>query len=366
VRADVLILGAGGIGCAIAWRLRQRGLSVTLVDRGPPGGEASSAAAGILAPQAEAKGPGPLLELAMASRALYPALRDELRALTGVDVAYRTDGTLVLALDEEEDEALRARQAWQRAAGLEVERLTAADLREREPALGPAVSALRFAGDHQVDNRLLVAALQQAAAQAGVQFRCAQARRILSDGTRATGADLDGERVEAGQVILACGSWSSLLEGCGLAPGAVHPVRGQMIELETRPPPLRHVVFGDHGYLVPRADGRVLCGSTEEHVGWQKEVTAAGLARLGARAARLCPTLSDARVARSWAGFRPGTPDGLPLLGPTPLAGLHLATGHHRNGILLLPITAGALAAVVTGAAPPVELRAFSPSRLAG
>ncbi len=368
MRTDCLILGGGIIGCAVALELRARKVEVTVVERGPIAGEASSAAAGILAPQAEAGGPGPLLELARASRALYPAWAESLRAATGIDIAYRTDGALVVALHEHELDLLRARQAWQTAAGLQVERLSAAEVRALEPALGETHGALRFAGDHQVDNRRLARAVEQAAAQAGVRFVSAQARRVLHDGARVTGADLDGTPQVAGQVVLACGSWSALLDGAGLPAQAVVPIRGQMIELETRPPPLRHVVFGDDGYLVPRADGRVLCGSTEEHAGFRKEVTPAGLERLARRVARLCPALGEARVARSWSGLRPGTADGLPLLGPTALVGLHLATGHFRNGILLAPITARLIASIVTGertaAGLGIDLAPFSVARL--
>jgi glycine oxidase len=177
-----------------------------------------------------------------------------------------------------------------------------------------------------------------------------------------TGVELDGGTRPAAHVVLACGSWSALVDGVGLPARAVAPVRGQMIELETRPTPLRHVIFGDGGYLVPRRDGRVLCGSTEEHT-WDKQVTPAGLERLVGRVRRLCPALAEAPIARSWSGLRPGTPDGLPILGPSPLAGLHLATGHYRNGILLLPITTEVVVASVTGAAPPVPLAPFSPAR---
>ena len=364
---DCLVLGAGVIGCAVAWRLRQTGLSVSVIDRGAPGAEASSAAGGILAPQVEAHGPGPLFTLLRESRLRFPAWAEELRARTGIDVGYRTDGTVALAFDEHEVEELRARVAWQAAAGLAVEPLEAGALRAREPHLAPALSAARFPDDHQVDTRPFVEAIAQAAARAGVRFLRGQVRRVLTDGTRALGADVDGARLSAGHVVIAGGAWSSLVDGCGLSPSAVVPVRGQVIEVRARPPLFDHVVFADGGYLVPRADGRVLCGSTEERVGFVKEVTPAGLERLGARIARVCPALADAPPEppwpRSWAGLRPGTRDGLPYLGSTPLAGLTLATGHYRNGILLTPITAASVTAIVTGAPPPLDLQPFSPMR---
>jgi len=363
MRTDCLILGGGLIGCAVALRLRQRGLSVVVVDRGPPGGEASGAAAGILAPRAEAESTGPFFDLALRSLSLHPGFALELRDLTGLDVAYRSDGTLLLAFDETEEEALATRHTWLRKAGHASEWLPASHVRALEPALAPCRAGVRLPDDHQVDAQLLVRAVITAAAQAGVGFRTADARRLLSDGTRVSGADLDGEIFRALEVVVAGGSWSSLIDGVGLPPRAVQPVRGQMLELETRPPPFRHVVFADGGYAVPRLDGRVLVGSTVERVGWKKEVTSDGLRCLTGRASRICPALGEARVLRSWAGFRPATSDGLPYLGPSPLAGLSLATGHYRNGVLLAPVTADLLSATVTGAPPLVELAPFSPQR---
>jgi glycine oxidase len=360
--ADVLILGGGVIGCLSALRLAQRGLDVTLVERAQPGAEASGAAAGMLAPQVEAKARGPFLELALHSRSLWPALVEELRA-TGIDVGYRADGTLALALDEDELAHLDARAAWQRAAGLPVEKLSAPEVRALEPELAQALGALRFAGDHQVEPARLMRALEVAAARAGVHFVTAEARRVLHDGARVTGVATDGERYQAAHVIVACGPWSSLLDGAGLPPRAVTPLRGQLVELELRPPPLGHVVFAAGGYLVPRADGRVVVGSTEEEAGFRKQVTAHGLEQLCARARRVCPALAGRPVERAWSGLRPRTADGLPYLGATAIAGLSVATGHVRNGILLAPVTAEIMCALVTGSAPPVDVAPFSPLR---
>jgi glycine oxidase len=361
---DVLILGGGVIGLGAALALHERGVRVAVVERGTPGAEASSAAGGILAPQCEAHGPGPMLELCLRSRAAWPAYAAALEARTGIDVAYRDEGTLAVALDEAQAEKLVERLAWQRAAGLRCQVLEPASARELEPRLGDCVLAAHFPGDHQVDNLRVVRALAQAVAQAGVPIVRAEARRVLHQGGRVAGVELDGEIARAAEVVLACGSWSTLVPGAGLPPSAVVPVRGQMIEFELQAAPLRHVIFGDDGYLVPRKDGRVLCGSTEEHAGWVKEVTPAGLERLRARAARLCPPLGTRPIARSWSGLRPGTPDGLPLLGPSPIAGLHLATGHYRNGILLLPLTAEIVAASVTGATAPLSIAPYSAARL--
>jgi len=364
--ADVLILGGGVIGCLSALRLAQRGLDVALVERAQPGAEASGAAAGILAPQAEAGGPGPFLDLTLHSRALWPALVEELGA-TGIDVGWRAGGTLAVALDEAELAHLDARAAWQRAAGLAVEKLSAAETRALEPQLAPLAGALRFAGDHQVEPARLMRALEVAAARAGVRFIAGEARRVLHDGARVTGALVDqggdGARLDAAHVIVACGPWSSLVDGAGLPARAVTPLRGQLIEIELRPPPLAHVIFADGGYLVPRADGRVVVGSTEEDAGFRKEVTAEGLERLCARARRVCPPLAGRPVARAWSGLRPRSADGLPYLGATAIAGLLVTAGHHRNGILLAPVTAEIACALVTNAPPPLDLAPFSPLR---
>jgi glycine oxidase len=379
--SDVVIIGAGVMGCAVAWRLRQRGLSVTLIERGIPGAEASSAAAGILAPQAEAEGPGPFLELALASRALYPAWVEDLRAATGIDVGYRTEGTLVIAgAGRTEADAelgrLKERRAWQQRAGLRVALLDTAAVREVEPALAPCAGALHFPDDHQVEAPLLARALSQAAAQAGARFVTAHVQRVRHDTARVLGVSVEGEELSCGQVVIAAGSWSALVEGGAVPSQAVRPMRGQMLELDTRPPLLRHTIFGalagpagPSGYLVPRRDGRIVAGSTMELVGFRKEVTVAGLRRLLTLAEGLCPPLAEAEVRRTWAGFRPYTADGLPLLGATSIAGLHLCTGHHRNGILLCPISAEAISRCILGVwapgVPPVELAPFSVSRLA-
>jgi glycine oxidase len=377
--SDVIIIGAGVMGCAVAWRLVREGLSVTLVERGIPGAEASSAAAGILAPQAEADGPGPFLDLALKSRALYPAFVERLQAETGIDVGYRREGTLSLCGagaspedTEAQKERLLSRMRWQARAGLRVSFLEPAEVQRLEPALCPGAGALHFPDDHQVEAPLLCRALSQAAAAGGARFVSAHVQRVRHEGGRVIGVDVEGERLHAGHVLIAAGSWSALLDVPEALPHqAVRPMRGQMLELDTRPPLLRHVVFGHvgrdvSGYLVPRRDGRLIAGSTMELVGFRKEVTVSGLRRLLALTEGLCPALSGAEVRRTWAGFRPATPDGLPLLGGTPVRGLSLCTGHFRNGILLCPVSAEAIASLITGAPPPMDLAPFSVARLLG
>ncbi|HET9450994.1 MAG TPA: glycine oxidase ThiO, partial [Aggregicoccus sp.] len=358
--SEVIIIGGGVMGCGIALRLCQAGARVTVLERSIPGAEASSAAAGILAPQMESEGPGPFLELCLRSRGLYPAFAAELLELTGVDIAYLPSGVLQTAFDEDRAHHLEATVAWQRAMGLRAELLSGEEARKLEPALSAEVfAAAHFPDDHQVDNRLLVRALTMAAARVGARFRSGYVRGVLEEQGRVVGVDVDGEALRADAVVVAAGSWSGLVQGLPLDPRVVRPLRGQMLQLQTRLPLMRRILVSPEGYLVPRADGRVIAGSTMEFAGFDKQVTAEGLARILALALRLCPELGKATVDSSWAGFRPYTEDHLPLLGPGPLPGLFLATGHFRNGILLTPITARLVAQSVLGEKPSVDLTPF-------
>ncbi len=358
---DVIVVGGGLMGCAIALRLRQAGASVTVLERSIPGAEASSAAGGILAPQKEAEGPGPLLDLGLRSRALYPALADELRELSGLDIQYRPSGLLHVAFTEDALHDLGATVAWQKARGLRADLLDVAEARELEPAISPsALGAIHFPDDHQVDNRLLVRAMSIAAARAGAEFRTGYVRSVVSQEERVVGVDLDGEPLSAGAVVIAAGSWSGLVRGAQIDPQTVRPARGQMIELQTRVPLFDRVLFSSRkGYLVPRRDGRILAGSTLEFAGFEKDVTAAGVSRILATALELCPGLGEVRITDFWAGLRPYTDDHLPFIGPGPLPGLFLATGHYRNGILLTPITARLVAESVLGQKPTMDLTPF-------
>jgi glycine oxidase len=366
--SDVAIIGGGIMGSAVALRLAQRGIGVTVIERGIPGAEASSAAAGILGPQMEAEGPGALLELGLKSRALYPALAAELRDLTGIDVGYDRSGVLAVAFDEAGEAVLSARRAWQLGRGLRVDSLSGEAAREREPALGPAVrAALAFTDDAQVVARELARAFSQAAAGAGAQFLTGRyVRRVVVEGGAVVGVELDGDTLSAGVVVVAAGSWSGLVEGAGVPAAVVRPARGQLVSIETRPPLFRHVVSAPGGYLVPRRDGTVLAGSTVEMAGFRKEVTVGGLAAILTLARTLIPALADAPVTASWSNFRPFTEDHLPVLGATAVRGLVLATGHFRNGILLAPITAWAIAELIATGKSPIDLTPFAIERFAG
>jgi glycine oxidase len=363
----VAVIGGGIMGSAVALRLAQRGIGVTVIERGIPGAEASSAAAGILGPQMEAAGPGPLLELGLKSRALYPALAAELRELTGIDVGYDRSGVLMVAFDEAGEATLSSRRAWQLARGLRVESLSSEAARAREPALSPSVrAALAFIDDAQVVARDLARAFSQAAAVAGARFLTGRyVRRVMIENGAAVGVELDGETLPAGVVVVAAGSWSGLVEGAGVPSAVVRPARGQLVSIETRPPLFRHVVAAPGGYLVPRRDGTVLAGSTLEMAGFRKEVTVGGLAGILGLAKTVFPALADAPVTGSWSNFRPFTEDHLPVLGATAVRGLVLATGHFRNGILLAPITAQAIADLIATGSAPVDLAPFSIDRFA-
>lgn len=366
MRADVVVIGAGVQGSSVALRLAQAGRSVVVLERAVPGAEASSAAGGILSPGVEAVEPGPFYALCRASLARYRGFVDDVEGLSGMAVGLRWPGTLEVALDDDHAKILAGRAEKLLRHGLPVEVLDDAAARRLEPALSPETrGALFFPDEGSVDPRLLARAAYVAAARAGASFLTGQVRRIVVEGGRAAAVEHESGRIEAGAVVLAAGSWSLQVEGHGLPPGSVRPVRGQIALLDTRPPLLSRVVFSGHGYVVPRADGRVLCGSTMEEVGFEKAVTAAGLRHVLDVAMGISPALGRAPVVETWSNFRPASPDGEPILGPGTVPGLHYATGHTRNGILLAPVTADAVSAAVLGRPPPVDLAPFSPARLA-
>jgi glycine oxidase len=307
-----------------------------------------------------------LLDFGLRSRALYPAFAAELRELSGIDIGHARSGLLELGFDDADQEALVARRAWQLARGLRADILTADELRGLEPRLGPGVRmGLRYPDEGHVHARALARALSQAAAVVGAKFiQGRYVRRVLTAGGRATGVELDGETLSADVVVLCAGSWSSLVEGGQVPAPVVRPARGQMVAIETRPPFFRHVLVAHkRGYLVPRIDGIALAGSTLEMVGFRKEVTVAGLHDILALARTIVPDLGEAPVVETWANFRPLSPDGLPIIGKTPVQGLLVATGHHRYGILLTPITAQAITDLVTTGTSSIELWPFAVTR---
>jgi glycine oxidase len=362
---NVLIVGGGIMGLSVAVDLAKSGVKVTVLERSIPGAEASSAAAGMLAPQLEMKAPGPYLDLCLRSRGLYPAWAKDLEERSGVDVAYVESGSLSVAFNETEVHDLDGQVAWQRASGLRADFLTGAELKKLEPKLSDKILAgAHHPDDHQVDPMKLLRALSIAAARAGAVFRTGYVRSLVEENGRIIGADVDGERLTADLVVLAAGSWSGLVAGARVDPRVVKPAKGQMVGLELRQPPTRCFIKSMTGYVVPRQDGRVIAGSTMELVGYDKGVTAKGVAKILQAAMDMVPELEDATVTSTWAGLRPWSQDGLPLLGEGPVPGLLLATGHFRNGILLAPITAKVIGQLVRNEKVSVDLKPFRSERL--
>jgi glycine oxidase len=351
--ADVAVIGGGVIGLAVAWRARRRGLDVALLERAPTVGRGASwAAAGMLAPVAEADvQERRLLELNLESARRWPAFADELRDLTGIDVGYRTSGTLLVARDRDEAEHVEREHAVRVRLGLGVERLLATAARRIEPGLAPGLRlAVRLPDDHSVEPARVVAALTEACTRAGVRIHA--------------GVEVDDvAQVDADRVVIAAGAWSG-----ALGPGApVRPVKGQALRLRDPAGPglCTHVLRFEGGYLVPRDDGRYYLGATMEERGFDTAVTALGLYELLREAAEVLPGVLELDVEESFAGLRPGTPDNAPILGTDPAdPRVVWATGHFRHGVLLAPVTADLVAAELCGEAGAIPT-AFRPGRFA-
>jgi glycine oxidase len=339
---------------------------VLVVERRRVGAEASSAAAGMIAPQVETAAESPLLELALRARdhlvSLAPALEDE----TGIRVELSAEGVIEAAFTEDEERALDERLTWQRARGLAVERLSPQDLRDAEPNINAGVRrGLFFPGDRSIDNVRLTRALAASAVARGASLLCGRPVTGLlreDESGPVAGVHAGPETFRAPVVINAAGAWAGLLPG-DAQPPPVEPVRGQIVAFELSPPLLRHVVCSARGYLVPRSDGRVLAGSTAERAGFDKSVTAAGLRTVLDTALQIAPALADVRVADAWAGLRPGTPDGLPVIGPGHAPGLFHAAGLFRNGILMGPLVGELAATLVQGRRPDLDLAPFALGR---
>jgi glycine oxidase len=341
---DVAVVGGGVIGLSVAWRARARGLSVVVLDRGDLGAGTTRVAAGMLAPASEADAQErALLALGLESGRMWSSFAAELKDVSGLDVGLRTSGTLAVARDGDEKESLERELELRTRLGLRAQRLLPSAARALEPALAPSIRlGVEFPDDHSVDPRALTAALAVAAERAGV---------VLRPGTEV--ASLDD--VDAAQVVLAAGSWSA-----ALAALPVRPVKGQTIRLRGAPILERTLRF-EGGYLVPRADGRLILGATVEERGFDTSMTALAVHDLLRDAAELVPGILELELEEMVAGLRPGTPDNAPLIGRLDDR-VVVATGHHRNGILLAPVTARLVAAELAGAP---EEHAFSPHRFA-
>jgi glycine oxidase len=369
-KPNVAIIGAGVIGLAIGWRLAQQGASVQIFDRGAAGAGASHAAAGMLAACAEAEpGEEALVVLGRESQARWPAFAAELLELSGVDVELRPEGTLLIALTADDQARLTHQLVFQQRLGLPLQWISAAETRRREPHLaGKLAGAVFSPKDTQVDNRKLVTALRLAAEAAGASITEHRAvSAISSRGGRVDGVVLgDGTKVRADVVVLAAGAWARSIEGIGreLRP-PVRPIKGQMLALRMNPtaPLLSHVVWAPSAYLVPRRDGRLLVGATVEEKGYDAALTAGGVLTLLEAAWRTVPAIEELPIDEMWVGHRPGSRDDAPILGACPLDGLIYATGHHRNGILLAPITADTIARLALDGVADAAIRPFGIER---
>jgi len=369
-RPNVVIIGAGVIGLGIAWRLAARGVPVKVFDRGTTGSGASHAAAGMLAACAEAEpGEEALVDLGRASQARWPAFAAELREASGIDVELRQEGTLVVALTADDQARLNHQLVFQQKLGLPLQWISPAETRRREPHLAGKLAGAVFAPeDHQVDNRKLAAALRVAAEAAGAEINEHRpVSAISSHGGRVDGIVLaDRSEIAADVVVLAAGAWSRTI--AGLPPELrppVRPIKGQMLalQMDAAAPLVSHVVWAPGAYLVPRRDGRLLVGATVEEKGYDATLTAGGVLTLLEAAWRAVPAVEELPIEEMWVGHRPGSRDDAPILGAGPLQGLVYATGHHRNGILLTPITADTIARLVLEDAIDPAIRPFGIDR---
>ena len=366
--ADVIIVGGGIVGVACAYALARAGIRrVVLVERGELGRQASRAAAGMLAPQAEAEAPGPFLDLCLAARARYRTLAGEIRDATGEDIEYCNWGLFYL-VDPTVHEAARGRAAWQQAMGLRVEEVSRQALRSLEPNLNPEIGgALFFPDEAHVRPCAVVRALAAGARENGAQIiESADVVDFIIAEDRLRGVRAGGETILADVIVACAGPWTGRLLDLIGHRIPTEPVRGQIVRARFERPPLTHLVWGPLGYLVPRLNGELLIGATVERVGFDATPTVGGVAGLCEALRVMAPGLMAAPFDRAWAGLRPRLPDGLPAIGRfADIANLYVATGHYRNGILLGPLTGELIADLIVGKEPTLRLEPFSPDRFA-
>ncbi|MCS6873482.1 MAG: glycine oxidase ThiO [Pyrinomonadaceae bacterium] len=368
VFSEVLIVGGGIIGLALARALKIKGFKkITIVDKSNFGQEASYAAAGMLSPQVEADRDDSFFRFCLQANRIYPSFVKELEEETGIDVEFNAQGTFLLAFCEEESLKLMNRYKWQKEAGLNVEYLEAGEIRRLEPFVSPSVfSGLFFSDDGQVENRKLVVALQKYARLKQIEMvKDTQIVGLETENETVLAITDKGGSFLAEVVILAAGAFTSqlIIDGIQQVP-SVKPIRGQMIAFQAPKQAFKHVIYTERGYLVPRKSGRILVGATIEDVGFDKSVTERGIQFLLNVSRQISPSLSSLKIAEKWAGLRPMAEDGLPIIGELPYCkNVFVATAHYRNGILLAPLTAEILAARIAENAESVYLKEFSPAR---
>lgn len=361
---DVLVIGGGIVGMSCARALARRGVAVRLLDAGDHEGVATTAAAGMLAPMAEAQAEDPLLAFNVRARDVYSELVAELEQETGIDIGLWRDGIYEVAFSEDEVNAAKGQVAWQRQSGFSAEWLSAEELRERVPGIGPdALGAILAPEDGALEPLALVAALRASAEAAGAEVvENAQVGAVRIEDRQVRGVTVRGQPTDAGAVLVAAGCWSGRLDGLP-RPLSIEPIRGQMVALEWPRDEPRAVVYSAGGYVLRRGDEAV-AGSTMEHVGYDASVTEQGVDQIVQAAGRLYPALTRAAQLRCWAGLRPGTPDGRPLLGPDPdVPNLWYAAGHGRNGILLAGLSGEILAQLYLGEEAEYDLAPMNPAR---
>lgn len=360
----IIVVGAGLVGTSVARALALRGVDVVVIEKGVPGAEASHAAGGILSPQVESDHDGPFLRLCLQGLAATHRLLDQLTTTNGrdarVDVGLLEGGVMDVATTDDEVLHVQHRVQWQRAAGLTATLLDAHETRARVPVLGDVVCAAHFTNESVLEPRALFDLLRADAVRAGAQF--VQRRVVRVDDKHVHLVDDVGNaEVVVGDAVVVCaGAWSAQVAGAGVPDGAVVPVRGQMLELQGPKGAFDVVVYGRGGYVVPRVDGRVVAGSTMERAGYDKQLTVQGLARITTMVSTLVPSLSSSPVTSTWAGLRPGTSDGLPLLGRQ-ASGVWVASGHFRNGVLLAAVSGELMVGAILDGV--VIDEAFAPSR---
>lgn len=363
---DVVVAGGGLIGASIALELAEAGLKVSLYDAREPGREASWASAGMISPAPENPGTIPFVPISLASVALYPEFIHNVEELSGMNIGYRKDGAIDAIFDGNVEEELSTVIALQHGVGLRAEALSGDQAREMEPALSHEIEAAIFRPDEaSLDNRAFTDAVLLAAERKGVQIFVGNgAKALWKEGGRCKGLVLENGRVEAKYTIIAAGCFSARIEGVA-AYAPVLPAKGQMVALRCESAEIKRVLWMEHTYLVPRNDGRIIAGSTIERTGFDHHITAGGIKKILSEAIKLAPALEKARVEETWAGLRPDSPDHLPILGPTDVEGLLIATGHFRSGILLAPITARLMREWICTRELSVDWERFSPLRFA-